>query len=152
MEAYRFAQAHPERCARFNMKQKSPIVYYLIFPFMLILPIKAIIRITESIDLLYVAGYLAGISLITVFAYKFDKRKAESNSWRIPEAALHLYEFLGGWVAAFFSQRIFRHKISKTEYQFGFWFIAVIHQYMAFDYMQNWKFSRGAFQFIEPIL
>ncbi|MBC8206823.1 MAG: DUF1294 domain-containing protein [Kiritimatiellales bacterium] len=134
------------------MKSKAPIVSYLIFPVMLILPIMAIIRITQSIDIIYVVGYLGVISVITVFAYKSDKRKAESNSWRTPEATLHLYEFLGGWAAGFCSQRIFRHKISKKGYQSGFWFIAVIHQYMAFDYMQDWKFARAAFQFIEAIL
>jgi uncharacterized membrane protein YsdA (DUF1294 family) len=134
------------------MKKKSSFVSHLFFPFALILPIMAIIRITQSIDVIYVVGYLAVISIITVVAYKSDKRKAESNSWRTPEATLHLFEFLGGWVAAFCSQRIFRHKISKEEYQFGFWSIAVIHQYMAYDFMQNWKFSKAVFHFIEPIL
>ena len=112
----------------------------------------AIIRITQSIDVIYVIGYLAVVSLITAIAYKSDKRKAELNAWRIPESILHLLEFIGGWVAAFCSQRIFRHKISKEEYQFEFWSIAAIHQYIAFDFMQNWKFSRAIFHFIEPIL
>ena len=134
------------------MKSKAPIVYYLVFPLMLILPIMAIIKVTQFIAPVYIIGYLAMISFITVLAYKSDKRKAESNSWRTPEAKLHLYELLGGWVAGFFSQRIFRHKISKVEYQAEFWLIAVIHQYIAFDYLQNWKCSKAIFHFIEPTL
>ncbi len=134
------------------MKSEKRNIHYLIFPFMLILPVMAIIRISQSIDAIYIAGYLALISIVTVLAYRSDKRRAELNAWRIPESKLHLYEFLGGWVAAFFSQRIFRHKISKQDYQFGFWFIAIVHQCMAFDFMQQWKYSRAVFKFMEPIL
>jgi uncharacterized membrane protein YsdA (DUF1294 family) len=137
-----------------NMRGKSnrTIIPYLVLPLMLVLPIMALIKIAQSIALLYLLAYLLGVSSLTVYLYWSDKRKAESNAWRTPETTLHLHEFLGGWAAAFFAQRIFRHKISKEDYQFAFWFIGCLHQYLSFDYLHNWKLSIAAFHFIEPIL
>lgn len=134
------------------MKKKALAVNYFIFPFMLILPGMALMRIIQSVDPIIVAGYLTAISTVTALGYRSDKKRAESNAWRIPERTLHVYEMLGGWTAAFFAQRVFRHKISKKEYQCGYWLIGVSHQYMAFDYLQNWKCAKVAVALIEPIL
>lgn len=117
-----------------------------------ILPTLAIHKISKSIDPAHIAIYLSLISAATAYAYWTDKEKAKSDAWRIPERTLHLLELAGGWVAAFFSQRVFRHKISKRSYQIGFWAIAIVHQYASFDFLNEWRFTQAAFQSIEQIL
>ena len=117
-----------------------------------ILPSCAIYKASKTIDPLYIGIYLTCISTITLYSYWSDKKKAKNNSWRTPESTLHLLELFGGWVAAFFSQRLFRHKISKNEYQVGFWLISVIHQYVSFDYLNEWRYSQATYKFIVAIL
>lgn len=116
-----------------------------------VLPACAIYKVSKVIDPVYIGVYLLLISIITVYSYWSDKRKAKSDLWRTPESTLHLLELAGGWVAAFFSQRLFRHKISKKEYQFVFWVIAVIHQYVSFDFMNDWRYSQAAYDFVKLI-
>ena len=117
-----------------------------------VLPAFAITKASKAIDPRYIATYLLIISMITVYSYWSDKRKAKDDSWRTPESTLHLLELAGGWIAGFFSQRLFRHKISKKDYQFVFWTIAVIHQYVSFDFMNGWRYTQSAYDFIKSIL
>lgn len=88
-------------------------------------------------------GYSLGISVVTLLLYRSDKRRAEAGAWRIPENTLHLAELAGGWPAAFAAQRLFRHKISKRSYQFVFWCIVLMHQIIAFDYLQGWSMTKA---------
>ena len=118
----------------------------------IILPAYAIQKASKTIEPKYIAIYLAAISAVTIYAYWSDKKKAEKESRRIKESTLHLLELVGGWFAAFFSQRIFRHKISKKKYQVRFWIIAVIQHYASFDYINDWHYTKAAFKFIESIL
>lgn len=67
--------------------------------------------------MLFVVFQLIFINISTFIAYFVDKRAAVRGAWRVPERDLHTLEFLGGWIGAFFAQRIFRHKISKRSYQ-----------------------------------
>ena len=67
--------------------------------------------------MLFVVFQLIFINISTFIAYFVDKRAAVRGAWRVPERELHTLEFLGGWIGAFFAQRIFRHKISKRSYQ-----------------------------------
>lgn len=68
-------------------------------------------------------------------AYYMDKKRAEKNRWRIPEAHLHLLELLGGWPGALIAQRIFRHKTAKKSYQFVFRIIVTVHMAAWADYL-----------------
>lgn len=61
------------------------------------------------------------LNLITMVVYASDKSAAEHGHWRTRESTLHLLALLGGWPAAAFAQRKFRHKSSKTEFRFVFW-------------------------------
>lgn len=87
------------------------------------------------------AAYVLTLSVITHAVYTSDKHRARANAWRIPESNLHLLELLGGWPGAWLAQRSLRHKCSKGSYQFVFWLIILIHQFVAFDSLQNWKLS-----------
>ena len=88
------------------------------------------------------AAYVGALSLITYAAYASDKRKARKEAWRTPEVLLHLLELAGGWPGAWVAQRRLRHKCSKTSYQFEFWLIICIHQFVAFDSLQHWNYSQ----------
>jgi uncharacterized membrane protein YsdA (DUF1294 family) len=63
------------------------------------------------------------------------------EAWRTPEMLLHLLELAGGWPGAWVARRRLRHKSSKISYQFEFWLIICIHQFAAFDSLQQWKYS-----------
>jgi uncharacterized membrane protein YsdA (DUF1294 family) len=71
-------------------------------------------------------GAVAGINLATVALYGYDKRAASTNRLRVPENVLHLAALLGGSPAALLSQRMFRHKTSKTSFRIWFWLIVVV--------------------------
>ncbi|WP_395748825.1 DUF1294 domain-containing protein [Prosthecobacter sp.] len=88
------------------------------------------------------AAYVGVVSVMTYAAYRSDKRKARKNAWRTPETILHLLELAGGWPGAWVAQRRLRHKCSKKFYQFEFWLIICLHQFVAFDSLQDWKYSQ----------
>jgi uncharacterized membrane protein YsdA (DUF1294 family)/cold shock CspA family protein len=89
----------------------------------------------------YGMGGYAALSLFTFLAYWWDKRSARSGEWRTPEATLHLLELFGGWPGALLAQRRLRHKCSKRGYQAVFWCIVSLHQYLALDFLLEWRIA-----------
>ena len=67
--------------------------------------------------LLLVIFHALFINISTFIAYGVDKRAAIRKSWRVPENSLHTLEFLGGWIGAWFGQKIFKHKTKKKSFQ-----------------------------------
>lgn len=106
---------------------------------LLVLPGVAIKRFAP--DLIYAVIYIVGISVATWFAYAHDKNRAKSGGWRVAETQLHFLELIGGWPAAFLAQRWLRHKSLKSRYQVVFWTIVILHQFIALDSLQTWKYS-----------
>lgn len=132
---------------RFDHKCQSrgfSFLTLLILVALLIFPALMAAHLAHIFDSRYIYGYLLAVSLVTFFLNMHDKRMAESGGWRTPEATLHLFEFLGGWPAAFIAQRVFRHKISKLRYQISFWMIVVLQEFVSFDFSQNWVLSKKA--------
>ena len=109
---------------------------------LLIIPGVALSRLTSWIDWRLLVGVPAVVSIYTFFAYRSDKRRAQAGEWRIPESTLHTAELLGGWPGGFLAQQAFRHKTSKSSFQFTFWLIVLTHEYLAFDWLLQWKFTR----------
>ena len=68
-----------------------------------------------------------GINLVTFVMYAADKSAAAAGRWRTPEARLHMLALIGGWPAAAFAQRVFRHKTSKAEFRFMFWLTVFVN-------------------------
>ena len=66
-------------------------------------------------------------SLITFFAYGFDKSAALRNEWRTRESTLHVFSLIGGWPGALAAQRLLRHKSAKTSFQVTFWFTVLLN-------------------------
>lgn len=102
---------------------------------LLALPALGVIELLLKQNEPWVLGLYVITSIITFVLYWIDKKKAGNNSRRIPEARLHFFESLGGWVGALPAQQIFRHKTSKMSYRVVFWLIVAAHQVFWFDWV-----------------
>lgn len=87
-------------------------------------------------------GYAFILSAFTFGMYAHDKRLARAREWRLPEAALHLFELLGGWPGAFIAQRHLRHKSAKTSFKAIFWLIVLLYQVVAVDLLVDGQLYR----------
>ncbi|GAA5188196.1 DUF1294 domain-containing protein [Ferrimonas gelatinilytica] len=70
--------------------------------------------------------YLA-VSMITLLLFGLDKRRALTGARRVPEALLHGFELLGGWLGAFLGAQMFRHKVRKVEFMTRLYGITALH-------------------------
>ena len=66
-------------------------------------------------------------SLFAIWFYKTDKRLAEQQLWRIPEASLHFWELFCGWPGALYAQKKYHHKWKKTSYMIVFWLCVILN-------------------------
>lgn len=108
---------------------------------LLILPVLALYH--QHFSTLGIGLYGACLSLVTYATYAIDKRRAQSDAWRIPELYLHGLEMIGGWPGAWMAQRRLRHKSSKLSYQIKFWLIICLHQFVALDSMIEWRLTKS---------
>ncbi|MCW3168820.1 DUF1294 domain-containing protein [Chryseobacterium sp. 09-1422] len=60
--------------------------------------------------------YLLIITLITFFAFGWDKRLAKNKKPRLAESVLLMLTFLGGTFGAFIGITFFRHKYAKKTF------------------------------------
>ncbi len=72
----------------------------------------------------FVALWL-GLNIVTYMFYAIDKSAAKRGSWRTSESSLHLLALVGGWPAAAIAQQRLRHKTSKAEFRWVFWFTVI---------------------------
>ena len=98
--------------------------------------------VTHNINILFFFLPVAAINLLTYITYKNDKELARAKEWRTSEATLHLLELIGGWPAAFIAQRQFRHKCSKEDFTAVYWMIVLLHLFLAFDYIIDWRVTK----------
>lgn len=93
-----------------------------------------VFRINNVFDyrtlLLFAVFWIVCINITTFIAYGVDKRAAKKKLWRIPEKDLHLLEFLGGWIGAWFGQQFFRHKTAKKSYR-NIYFLMIVLEIVA---------------------
>ena len=57
------------------------------------------------------------INLFTFILYGVDKYKAKRDKYRIPEARLIFFAFIGGALGAFIGMKIFHHKTLKLKFK-----------------------------------
>lgn len=137
-----------------NLKalEKFQLRHLIILLASLILPGLALLRLAEFVRWEYLASGAVALSAFSFFLTGVDKKRAQSNAWRIPENHLHLVELLGGWPGSYLGQRLFWHKVSKTSYQVSFWFIVVAFQYAALDYLLNWRMSQALAGYVGQLM
>ena len=73
----------------------------------------------------YLFIYLLVINLTAFAAYGLDKKKAEKDRWRIPEATLVMLAVLGGSIGALAGMLAFHHKTKKPKFVIGIPLIAL---------------------------
>lgn len=73
---------------------------------------------TKQIVLIAYGSYLILLSIITFFAYRADKKKAEKGKYRTKEKTLLLLSFFGGAFGGFPAMQIFRHKTKGEHWYF----------------------------------
>jgi uncharacterized membrane protein YsdA (DUF1294 family)/cold shock CspA family protein len=73
-----------------------------------------------------IAGYLV-MSIITFGFYYADKKRAETNRWRITGTSLHVLEAVGGWPGAVLAMAMLRHLTRKREHLAMLCSIIAIH-------------------------
>lgn len=86
-------------------------------------------------------------SVVTFFAYAFDKSAAMKNQWRTRESTLHVFAVLGGWPGALVAQQLLRHKSAKASFQTTFWITVVCNCGML-----GWLLSPQGAQAVETVL
>jgi uncharacterized membrane protein YsdA (DUF1294 family) len=84
-----------------------------------------------------VYAYLAGVNLVTLLAYWYDKRQAIAGKGRVPEVVLHLAALLGGTPGALLAQGLFRHKTRKAGFRIATAAIIVLQIGLGYLY---WRF------------
>ncbi|GAA5416306.1 hypothetical protein Pryu01_01340 [Paraliobacillus ryukyuensis] len=60
--------------------------------------------------------------LVNVVAFSFmgvDKNRAQKNKWRIPEARLWFFAWIGGSLGSIIGMRIFHHKTKHQLFRLG---------------------------------
>ncbi len=71
--------------------------------------------------------WLIVISCITFGLYGFDKSRARTGGWRVPEKYLHWLALLGGFPGGWIGRSVFRHKTQKGIFLFVLAVSTIIH-------------------------
>jgi uncharacterized membrane protein YsdA (DUF1294 family)/cold shock CspA family protein len=110
-----------EKLKKKQAKKVSKFSIYLSVTFVSFITIAYLLEyLPQKLLLIY-----SGSSVITYFAYAFDKSKAQRGAWRTPESTLHMFSLIGGWPGAAVAQQVLRHKSQKKEFRIGFWLTVI---------------------------
>jgi len=63
-----------------------------------------------------IATYVLAINFVAFAAFGIDKLLAEARAWRISEANLLAFAFVGGTPGAYAGRQLFRHKTRKQPF------------------------------------
>lgn len=80
---------------------------------------------------MWIIGWYALASVITLAAYWRDKRAARLARRRTRERTLHLLSAFGGWPGAIVAQRLLRHKNRRKR-------IALVTAVIALGHLTAW--------------
>lgn len=86
----------------------------------------AVSALTGSLSNYLPVGYVA-LSLVTFFAYAFDKSAAQRGAWRTSEGTLLFLGLAGGWPGALIAQETLRHKSKKASFRTVFWITVFVN-------------------------
>jgi len=81
--------------------------------YILALAVFTIVGLLSGMVLLFISI----INAITYWMYAQDKEAALQGNRRVPEQALHVLSFLGGWPTAWLAQEKLRHKTQKQPFR-----------------------------------
>lgn len=94
------------------------------------IPVLIVVYVAASfywkVSPLWAVTYVA-VSIVTLFAYAFDKTAAVRGNWRTTEGTLLGLGLLCGWPGALLAQKMLRHKSRKQSFRTAFWITVVIN-------------------------
>jgi uncharacterized membrane protein YsdA (DUF1294 family) len=67
------------------------------------------------------------VNLMTFCVFWWDKAAARQGHWRVSEARLLQFAFIGGSLGAFAAQRLLRHKTRKEPFRTQLMAILILH-------------------------
>lgn len=114
---------------------KTPTILMLFFWIIALCPFGGALYVWKKGAEPYLLIAYGLMSVTMFYLYYEDKRRAKTKTWRISEAALHLWELFGGWPGALIAQHTAHHKNKKFSYQFVFWCIVLFHGIVWSDYL-----------------
>ncbi len=112
----------------------------LVFVFFIGLLVIAALEVALPI---WVIGWYLFTSVVTMMLYAEDKQRAQRGIFRIREATLHRWEWLGGWPGALLAQQLFRHKRSKGSFMDISVLTAIVHLFAIVGYVAWHIFLNG---------
>ena len=130
---------------------KLPWGSFLVLAGLLATPAYSLWQFFPIKDVQFAGGWVLVLSILTFWLYWIDKKRARKGEWRVTENALQLMAFLGGWPGAFVAQKILRHKSSKASFQFTFWLIILLYQYIAIDALLDWRIAKTVSDWVEKV-
>lgn len=71
--------------------------------------------------------YLLIINAAGLLLMRADKRRAQKNVWRVPEATLLGVAAIGGSLGSLLGMRLFRHKTRHPRFSVGLPLLLVLH-------------------------
>ncbi|MGQ3213996.1 DUF1294 domain-containing protein [Shinella sp.] len=70
-------------------------------------------------------------NVVTFCLFWWDKEAARDGDWRVSEARLLQFAFIGGSLGAFAGQRLLRHKTRKEPFRTQLLAILILHAVLA---------------------
>ncbi len=67
------------------------------------------------------------VNVVTFCVFWWDKEAARDGHWRVSEARLLQFAFIGGSLGAFAAQRLLRHKTRKEPFRTQLMAILILH-------------------------
>ena len=71
--------------------------------------------------------YFILINIISLIIFYIDKQRAIKHQWRIPEATLLTFAFIGGSFGAYAGMKLFRHKTKHAKFYISVPLFMVLH-------------------------
>lgn len=68
-----------------------------------------------------------GMNVLMYILMWVDKRRAETEKWRISERTLWVIAFLGGAIGGWLAMRLFRHKTKHTSFAVGLPGLSIVY-------------------------
>jgi len=71
-------------------------------------------------------GMFLGVNVAAFVYYGFDKYRAVTGGWRVPESVLLCFAAAGGAPGSLLGRYLFNHKTSKIPFKRAFWAIVIL--------------------------
>ncbi len=88
-----------------------------------------------TVPMIIIVSYLLIVNVIGFVLMFVDKKRAQSNRWRIKEATLFLVAAIGGSIGSMLGMKVFRHKTKHLSFLIGMPAIFIVQVALVVGYM-----------------